>query len=272
MRTRLEPKDDRRRRNGRLVAVCALLLAALGAGPARATSGDVLDLDGLYTITPQSCNDVRAKTNTILDVIVPCSADARAEGGRVCDIVTASNFNIGLAVGQCQDSFPIPLSPPLPGAAYETNTQIKATTFGADTAYVPGVPGLSSDADVICNTFAGGVNKCIKVVPAAATCPPEGCNLSTCGIKAFSDSTCAEVRAQLQTSVTTTPPQLSHYLAIDVQGTGDPDYLAVGVCPNFKWVCANSTGPQKSKYYDELLFATVETPVCLTFNRKLICK
>ena len=100
MRTRLEPKDDRRRRNGRLVAVCALLLAALGAGPARATSGDVLDLDGLYTITPQSCNDVRAKTNTILDVIVPCSAAARAEGGRVCDIVTASNFNIGLAVGQ----------------------------------------------------------------------------------------------------------------------------------------------------------------------------
>ena len=50
MRTRLEPKDDRRRRNGRLVAACALLLTALGAGPARATSGDVLDLDGLLRI------------------------------------------------------------------------------------------------------------------------------------------------------------------------------------------------------------------------------
>jgi hypothetical protein len=268
MHTCLKPKDDRCRRNGWLVAVCALLLAALGAGPARATSGDVLDLDGLYTITPQSCNDVRAKTNTVLDVIVPCSAEARADGGRVCDIVTASDFNIGLAVGQCQDSFPVPLSPPLPGAAYETNTQIKATTFGADTAYIPGVAGLSTDLDKVCNTFADGTNRCIHVLPG--TCPPGGC--PSCGIKAFSDPTCAEVRAQLQAAVTTTPPQLSHYLALDVQSTGATNYLAVGVCPSFKWVCADSTGPLQSKYYDELLFATVETPVCLTFNRKLICK
>ena len=269
MRTRFEPKD--RCQLWRHLALVASLLGAIAlAGPAAATSGDVLDLDGLYTITPADCNAVRAKTSTALDVIVPCSADARAEGGRVCDIITASNFNIGLAVGQCQDSFPIPLSPPVPGAAYETNTQIQATTFGADTAYVPGVAGQSTDLDVICNTFAGGVNRCVRVLPG--TCPPGGC--PSCGIKTFSDPTCADVRAQLQTSVTTTPPQLSHYLAIDVQNTSGADYLTVGVCPSFKWECSDpaTASPLKSKYYDELLFATVETPVCLTFNRKLICR
>lgn len=276
MHHRLEPKDDRCRWNGRLVAVGALLLAALvaGAGPAWAVSGDVLDLDGLYTITPASCNAVRAKSDTILDVIVPCSAEARDDNARVCDIVTGvSGTNLGLNIGQCQDSLPVPLSPPAPGADYETDTRILATTFGSDIAYIR-VPGLSTDADVICNTFAGGVKKCIKVVPVDADCPPEGCNLPTCGITAFADPTCAEVRDQLRTAVTTDPPELSHYLAIDIQDTSGPDYLAVGVCPNFKWVCSDpaAPGPLSARYYDQLLLATVETPVCLTFNRKIICR
>ena len=252
----------------------ALAVAALGGwgDSAWAISGDVLDLDGLYTIPGPSCQVVRALTGTDLNVIIPCSADARADGVRVCDIVSASNINVGLALGQCQDRFPIPLSPPEPGDAYETNTQVQATTFGADTAYVPGVAGQSTDVDVVCNTFAGGVNRCIQVKPGSCSDDELSCPAGA-GIKAFSD-TCVEVRNQLQNAVTTTPPALSHYLAIDVDSTSQPDYVVVGVCPGFKWEAFNpaTAGPVKSKYYDELLFATILTPVCITLNRKRICR
>ena len=253
--------------------LAGLVAAGLGAwaGAAHAVSGDVLDLDGLYSIPAASCNVVRGITNTNLDVIIPCSATARAQGVRVCDIVSlASSTNIGLGVGQCQDRFPVPLSPPAPGAAFETNTQVQATTFGADTAYTSGVAGMSSDADVVCNSFADGTNRCIQVKPG--TCGPGTCPTSA-GIKAVSDS-CVEVGNQLRNAVTTTPPALSHYLAIDVDSTGQPSYVAVGVCPGFMWEAFDPAvaGPLKSKYYDELLFATIQTPVCITMNRKIICK
>jgi hypothetical protein len=252
--------------------LAGLVMAAIGgwAGAAHAVSGDVLDLDGLYTIPGPSCQVVRGIAHTDLDVIVPCSAEARADGARVCDIVSASDINVGLAVGQCQDRFPIALSPPAPGQSYEVDTQVQATTFGADTAYIPGVPGQSEDVDVVCNTFAGGTNKCLQV--KHGSCAEIPCPTSA-GIKAFTD-TCDEVRSQLRNAVTTTPPALSHYLAIDVDSTGQPTYVAVGVCPGFRWEAFDpaTAGPVKSKYYDELLFATILTPVCITMNRKIICK
>lgn len=258
----------RRRRYG-LFALAVAVMGGWGSA-ALAISGDVLDLDGSYTIPGPSCDTVRAITDTDLNVIIPCSAEARADGVRVCDIVSASDINVGLAVGQCQDRFPIPLSPPDPGDAFEINTQVQATTFGADTAYTPGVAGQSTDLDVVCNTFAGGVNECIQVKPGtcgSGTCPPNS------GIKAVADS-CVEVRNQLQNAVTTTPPALSHYMAVDVDSAGQPDYVVVGVCPGFMWDDFDpaAAGPVKSKYYDELLFATILTPVCITMNRKIYCR
>ena len=262
------------RRYGLVVLVAAV--TGMWGNAALAISGDVLDLDGSYVIPGPSCDVVRAITSTDLNVIIPCSAEARADGGRVCDIVSASNINIGLAVGQCQDRFPVPLSPPAPGGTFETNTQVQATTFGADTAYTPGVVGPSTDVDVICNTFAGGVNKCIQVKPGSCgsgTCPANS------AIKAVADS-CVEVRNQLQNAVTTTPPALSHYLAVDVDSAGQPAYVVVGVCPGFMWDDFNpaavappgAAGPLQTKYYDELLFATILTPVCITMNRKTYCR
>ena len=173
------------RRYGLVVLVAAV--TGMWGNAALAISGDVLDLDGSYVIPGPSCDVVRAITSTDLNVIIPCSAEARADGGRVCDIVSASNINIGLAVGQCQDRFPVPLSPPAPGGTFETNTQVQATTFGADTAYTPGVVGPSTDVDVICNTFAGGVNKCIQVKPGSCgsgTCPANS------AIKAVAELVC----------------------------------------------------------------------------------
>lgn len=259
------------------LAALSIAVVAGSADTAYAISGDVLDLDGSYVIPGPSCDVVRGITNTDLNVIIPCSATARAQGVRVCDIVSvASNVNVGLGVGQCQDRFPVPLSPPAPGAAFETNTTVSATTFGADTAYVPGVPGMSTDVDVVCNTFAGGSYKCIQVKPGvcgSGTCP------TNAGIKAVAD-TCVEVSNQLRNAVTTTPPTLSHYLAIDVDSAGQANYVAVGVCPGFMWEAFDpaavappgAAGPLKTKYYDELLFATILTPVCITMNRKLYCK
>jgi hypothetical protein len=257
--------------------LAALVLAAAAgwAGPASAISGDVLDLDGSYVIPGPSCDVLRDITDTELNIIIPCSAEARADGVRVCDIVSASDINVGLAVGQCQDRFPIPLSPPEPGDEFETNTQVQATTFGADTAYTPGGAG-TTDIDVVCNTFAGGVNKCIQVRPGS--CGPGTCPANA-DIKAVADS-CVEVRNQLQNAVTTTPPDLSHYLAIDVDSAGQPDYVVVGVCPGFLWdefdpaavAPPGAAGPLQTKYYDELLFATILTPVCITMNRKTYCR
>ena len=213
-----------------LAMACQLGLLAW-SGPALALSGEVAVLSGLYTASAASCNIVRAAAGTNVDIIVPCSATARANGARVCDIVTPQ-ANIGLAIGQCADSFPNPLVPVTGDAPLETGVQVSGTSMGANTAYVPGFPATTPDTDTVCNSFAvtaDGTYDCVKVTPGQ--CPPGGC-LPTCGsIRVFSNN-CQEIRNQLATAVTNDPPPLSHYWGINVQQASQPGYLAVGVCAN----------------------------------------
>lgn len=263
------------RRLPMVVAACQLGLLAW-SGTAWALSGEVAVLSGLYTASAESCNVVRAAAGTPLDIIVPCSATARANGARVCDIVTPQ-ANIGLAIGQCADSFPTPLVPVAAGAALETGVQVAGTSMGANTAYVPGLASATPDTDTVCNSFAGtagGSYDCVKVTPGQ--CPPGGCAPSCGSVKVFSNN-CQEVRSQLATAVTNNPPALSHYWGIDVQQASHPGYLAVGVCAgetvgattyNFKWECASAAAPLTNvKAYDSLLIATAFTPVCLVTSR-----
>jgi hypothetical protein len=78
-----------------------------------------------------------------------------------------------------------------------------------------------------------------------------------------------EVRNQLAATVIDDPPALSHYWGIDIDAASRAGYLAVGVCPGFRWECFSAANRiENVKAYDALSVAAVNTPVCIPLSRR----
>jgi hypothetical protein len=252
------------RRFAALVVVAFGALAA-GAGPAHAFSGDVFPGTPpgeipTYTIPAASCDAIRTGVGDaakLSDLIVACS---RAGGGSSpCDLVSGSIDSV--PVGQCLDSFPIPLTPIDPARGFlESAVNLKGTSAGSNARF--------TDRDRISVTFAGALGR-VDVEPNPGASGPNQCN--GISVAAANQATCDSVSGLLAAAGFDSPPTLSHLLLLDVQNAGKSGFLRVGVCPGFHWSCPTAEPLTGTNFQGQMTFSVVYGSICSTVNRKTIC-
>jgi hypothetical protein len=268
-----------------LTCAAVMVLAAVGGmglvAPARADSGEPADTQGVYRA---SCTALRTISGVQADTILACDADRRS-----CELVRTApvQVNEGLPVGFCADTFPnvrpirFAAQPPA-DPALETGVKIRATSFGVDSGYFAPSP-VSKVSDIVCSTFVGptaggkkpgaagpGIRVCRKIVAGGNGGP-------TCDNNDFlvtRSSDCAELRSQLANSVTADQfTNLSHALLFDVDKAGLKGSVGLLVCQPFGWECVNPANAQqlgvKAQY--QFPFSVIQTPVCITMNRRTYC-
>src|SRR5262245_34669790 len=113
------------RRGVTVRSLVVLLGIGLGPGMALAQSGDFPINPGnpgevpTYTIPAESCERIRDALDPTdpppFDLVIACSIEGRGAEGRQtpCDLL-GGGVNVGVPLGQCQDSFPFPLTTPDP--------------------------------------------------------------------------------------------------------------------------------------------------------------
>ncbi|MGD9508455.1 MAG: hypothetical protein AB7I59_13800 [Geminicoccaceae bacterium] len=249
------------------------MAAPLGA--AWAQSGDFpLNPDNptevpTYSIPEATCDTIRQAIDNNFDLVLACSIAGRSSDpdNTPCDLIDG-DLNAGTPIGQCLDSFPVPLTTPAPAAAQlEADVNIAASAAGLNLAL--------GDRDRISVTSvagsAGTLLGLVDVEPGA--CGGGECPASCGGIPVVQSATaCNEVTAQLVTSVLEAPPQLSHALFLDVQATATDGFLKVAVCPNYHWTCADPSAPlSDTNYAGQVPFSVAYTPLCTRTARLTLC-
>ena len=264
-----------------LVAVTAAALAA-PFGSALAQSGDFPLTPGdasvvpTYSIPAATCNTIRNALQpgdtSPFDLVVACSIEGRGSPGREspCDLL-GGGVNAGVPLGQCLDSFPVPLTQTAPDQGFlEREVALAASAGGLNLA-------LSDGDRVSVTSVAGSVGRVqgiIKVSPGS--CGTGECPSVCGGVDVVASATaCNEVTAQLRAAVLEDPPALSHALFFDVEQTSASDFMSVAVCPSYKWTCLNPDPSQPSPavpaldvdYLGQLSFSIAYTPVCFRTSR-----
>ena len=251
-------------------------LGLLACGGAHAQSGDFPATPGdpnevpSYTIPEASCDTIRDAIDSPFDLVVACSLESRGAAGREtpCDLL-AAGVNVGVPVGQCQDTFPLPLITPDPGQDFlERDVNLAAVAAGQNLALGDGDRISVTSVDGSAGEVLGLVNV------SAGACGEGDCPLTCGGISVRQSATaCTEVTAQLTQSVSSDPPELSHALFLDVQQTASPGFLSVAVCPGYKWTCSDPATPAVSgtDYFGQLAFGIDFTPVCFRTSRLTYC-
>ena len=227
-----------------------------------------------YTIPAESCDTIRDALDPGVrrpfDLVVACSIAGRGVAGRQtpCDLL-GGGVNVGVPVGQCQDSFPIPLTTPDPDNNFlERNVNLAATAAGQNLA-------LSDGDRVSVTSVSGGAGVVLGPIKVqSGTCRSGECQAICGGIKVVQSATaCSEVTEQLANSVLADPPELSHALFLDVQQTATNSFLTAAVCPNYKWTCDSAAAPPVTgtDYLGQLGFSIAFTPVCFRTSRLTYC-
>jgi hypothetical protein len=212
---------------------------------------------------------VRSAIASQFDLVLACSIEGRSRGSgnTPCDIISGG-VNAGVPIGQCQDSFPVPLQVPAPTAnVLEAGINIAASAAGLNLA-------LGDRDRISVTSLAGSAGTILGLVDVqSGTCSGADCPASCGGISVVQSSeACSEVSAQLVSSVASDPPPLSHALFLDVQSTATSSFLKVAVCPGYRWSCAGPADSQSgTSYAGQVPFSVAYTPLCTRTARLTLC-
>jgi len=248
-----------------LLTCLTVAAVAFGASPARADSGESSNTQGVYEISEEDCDELRALTGVPAgNVLFTCDAD-REE----CRLfIPEEDLDEGLALGFCADRFTDGVVPHEDGPIEEATT-LEATTFGSDFGFEQG----GVQGDVFCETFLDGSKVCRRIVEGDCTgagdCPV--CDDSAAaGVQEFiltQEDSCEDLQDLLAGSVTADlVPNPAFAVFFDVDQAGQPGSEALLVCPGFEWQCvpdpgAPVDGPATFQY--SLNKHIIQTPGCL---------
>ncbi len=269
------------REAGALPAVVVVICGMMSIGGASADSGDAPVGDNpnavqTYTIPDDACNTVRDQVaNQPIDLIVACSKRPTNPGAdyAACDLLNLQNtsINAGVPVGQCRQSFPVPLVVAGPSdTVLEANTDVLAVAAGSNLAL--------GDRDQISVTAVaaglGTVLGLVDVQPCGAGCPSPAGPPSCGGIPVtLSQVACDAITSSLAQAAISNPPDLSHALLFDVQETANSSFLNVLVCTGYQWSCRSpSAAPPATSIVGQVPFSIVYTPLTFTVRGTTITR
>lgn len=256
------------------LALAAILAAASPAWP---ISGETPGSEGLFRA------DCSALPNTPpgSDVVIPCDDDRQR-----CELKPEGpgGPSEGLAIGFCREGDfaeprPVVTAGDAPPPPLELGVDLRGTSFGV-------VTGLRSStgatSDVYCQTFVTDAGKGVRSCRRIVACGPGGCpSLPACdGLIPTRADDCTALRDQLAGTVTGDPsPNISHWVAMDIDAAPRPGFAVLSVCPRFTAQCAD--GPQaggaalrqqpSSTFEYQLPNAAINTPKCLKLDGRTIC-
>ena len=264
--------------------VAIALGVAILAGPvapAWALSGDgPLNPDNptevpTYTVPASTCGDIRAAIGQSradgFDIILACSIAGRSSDpdDTPCDLIDGA-LNAGTPIGQCSDSFPVPLNVAgTTGDDLEKDVDLAASAGGQNLS-------LADRDRVSVTSVASGLGNLLGLVDVRVCGPEDDCSpgpASCGGIPVVrSETACNELTAQLTSSVLAQPPPLSHGLFLDVEATATSDFLSVAVCPSHSWTCGDAAaGLSGTGYEGQVRYSIAYTPLCLRYARMTVC-